>query len=75
MRTVSFKLSKALDRRLAALARQRKTSRSALLREAIELYAANPAQSVTAAAAELVGALRGPGDLSSSSRHVAGYGD
>ena len=74
MRIVSVKLPEALDRRLTELARLRKTSRSALLREALGLFAERPVRSVTAAAADLVGSLAGPRDLASSHSHMSDYG-
>jgi predicted transcriptional regulator len=74
MRAISLKLPDSLDRRLTELAEQRKTSRSALLRAALEAYANEPARSVTALAEDLAGSLEGPKDLSSSPRHFEGYG-
>lgn len=74
MRAISLKLPEDLDRRLTDLAEQRKTTRSALLREALEIFAAQPPLSVTSVAGELVGSLDGPEDLSTSARHLAGYG-
>jgi len=74
MRAISLKLPEDLDRRLTELAEQRKTTRSALLREALETFAVRSARSVTSVAGELVGSLDGPEDLSTSYRHLAGYG-
>lgn len=74
MRTVSLKLPTSLDRQLDQLSQKRGTTRSALVREALEAYVSNPSKSVTAAAADLVGALDGPKDLSTAKRHFAGYG-
>jgi predicted transcriptional regulator len=75
VRPVSIKLTEHLDRQLTALARRRRSNRSAILREALEAFAQQSAQpSVTAAAADLVGALRGPKDLSVASKRMAGYG-
>jgi predicted transcriptional regulator len=74
MRTVSFKFSPRLDEMLNELARRRKSSRSALVREALEALARGRRRSVTAAAGDAVGSLRGPADLSTNRRHMAGYG-
>ncbi|MSR06049.1 MAG: ribbon-helix-helix protein, CopG family [Gemmatimonadetes bacterium] len=74
MRTVSFKLSEQLDDALSDLARRRKSSRSALVREALEALATGQRRSVTAVIAKLVGSLEGPADLSTSPRHMTGYG-
>ena len=74
MRTVSFKLPEHLDDALSDLARRRKSSRSALVREALEGLAAGGRRSVTAAVDVLVGSLDGPIDLSTNPKHLAGYG-
>jgi predicted transcriptional regulator len=75
MRVVSLKLPKELDQELTKIARRRNASRSAVLREALESLTRGPKRSVTAAAGDLVGSLRGPRDLSSSAKHLAGYGE
>ena len=74
MRTVSFKLSQRLDDALSKLARQRKSSRSALAREALEAFAKGKRRSVTAAVDEVVDPLEGPADLSTNPKHMVGYG-
>ena len=74
MRTISLKLPDSLDRTLTKLAASRGTTKSAIVREALEAYAAQSKRSVTALAGALVGSLRGPKDLSSSPRHLKGYG-
>lgn len=74
MRTVSFKLPEALDDALSDLARRRKSSRSALVREALEHLASGGRRSVTAVVDELIGAMDGPADLSTNPRHLSGYG-
>ena len=74
MRTVSFKLPEHLDDALSDLARRRKSSRSALVREALEGLASGGRRSVTAAVDALLGPLDGPTDLSTNPRHMVGYG-
>jgi predicted transcriptional regulator len=74
MRTISVKLSERLDVALSDLARRRKSSRSALVREAVEALATGTRHSVTAVVDELVGTLDGPPDLSTNPRHLTGYG-
>ena len=74
MRTVSFKLSEQLDDALSDLARRRKSSRSALVREALETLAKGKRRSVTAAVVELVAPDEGPVDLSTNPKHMVGYG-
>ena len=74
MRTVSFKLPEQLDDALSDLARRRKSSRSALVREALASLAAGARLSVTAAVDALVQPLEGPTDLSTNPKHLSGYG-
>ena len=75
MRIISIKLPPALDERLTQLARRGRTTRLAVVREALLAYGQKrePA-SVTSAAGDLVGTLSGPKDLSTSREHMAGYG-
>jgi predicted DNA-binding protein len=74
MRTVSFKLPGRLDDALSQLARRRKTTRSSLVREAIEALAKGKRRSVTTLVGEIVSGVEGPSDLSSNPKHMAGYG-
>ena len=75
MRTISIKLPEELDRALTELAKKRRASRSALLRQALEAFPKSEATSVSEAADDLAGSLEGPKDLSSSSKHMKGYGE
>ena len=80
MRPISIKLPKHLEALLDELARTRGLSRSAVVREALKAYAASSAAgpivgSVTESAGELVGALDGPRDLSTASKHMRGFGE
>ena len=75
MRAITVKLPNHLDESLIALARQRNTSRSALIREALERLTDTPRISILARAADLVGSLDGPGDLSTNPRYMDGYGE
>ena len=72
-RATFLKLPPSLDARLTALARARRTSRSAVLRDALEAFDTSM-RSVTQASGDLVGCVSGPADLSSSPRRMAGYG-
>jgi metal-responsive CopG/Arc/MetJ family transcriptional regulator len=74
MRTVSVKLSERLDDALSDLARRRKSSRSALVREALEALATGKRRSVTTLVDELVGTFEGPTDLATHPKHMTGYG-
>jgi len=75
MRVVSIKLPEKLDEELSDIARRRNASRSAILREALQSFARGSRRSVTAAAADLVGSLHGPRDLSTNPKHMSGYGE
>lgn len=74
MRTVSVKLSERLDDALSDLARRRRSTRSALVREALEALATGRRRSVTTLVDELVGTLDGSVDLSTNPKHMTGYG-
>ncbi len=74
MKTVSFKLTVALDDALTALARARNTSRSSVVREALASYAVAGRASVTAAVDAVTAGVNGPRDLSSNPKHMARYG-
>jgi predicted transcriptional regulator len=75
MRAISLKLPLALDRRLSELARRRRTTRSAIVREALATFDAGMSPtSVAAGAADLAGCVVGPADLSTAREHMAGYG-
>lgn len=69
-----MKLPDDLDRILDRLARRQGSSRSAVIRQALEAFAAERGWSVGALAADLAGSLEGPRDLSTSSEHMTGYG-
>jgi predicted transcriptional regulator len=77
-RTLTVKLPRPLAARLSARVRSRKTTRSALVREALEGYLeAEGSQregSFLSLARDVIGSVTGPTDLSSSKRHRRGYG-
>ncbi|MDF1563775.1 MAG: ribbon-helix-helix domain-containing protein [Deltaproteobacteria bacterium] len=75
MRTISLKIPARLDRLLTVLARRRGTSRSAVLREALDALAGIEEHSFAAGAADLAGRVEGPSDLSTSERHLEGFGE
>lgn len=76
MKPLSIKLPKRLQDILDELARSRGMSRSAVVREALEAYAAGPNdRSATSAAGDLVGSLQGPRDLSTAAKHMRGFGE
>jgi Arc/MetJ-type ribon-helix-helix transcriptional regulator len=76
MRSISLKLPEELDERITAIARRRRTNRSAVVREALQAFTeGRSAESVTAAAGNLVGSLHGPADLATAAKHLAGFGE
>ena len=79
MTTISLKLPRALAVKLAAAARRQGTSKSALIREALESYFAqgDGAHFVSCydLAADLAGSVdSGVGDLSYNKKRMEGYG-
>lgn len=76
MRTVTLKLPKHLDEALDRLARQRGTTRSAILRDALASYAARPKVTLLDLAGDLIGAFKGgPRDLATNPKHLEGFGE
>lgn len=74
MKTVSFKVPAELDEALTQLARRRKSSRSAVVREAIEALTRGENGSVTELAGDLVGRFHGPGDLATNPKYMDDFG-
>jgi hypothetical protein len=79
MPTVSLKLPTDLSRKLTVAAKRQKTTKSALVREALESFFAegNGAKFVSCLdlAGDLVGSLdSGIPDLATNKKHMEGYG-
>lgn len=79
MKNVSLKVADPLAARLEEESRRRRVSKSEILREALEEFldrgAVPPADSFTARAAEFLGCVEGPPDLSHDPRHLDGFGE
>jgi hypothetical protein len=78
MKTVSLKLPDALLRKLERAARERRQSKSEVIRSALKQYLngqlpAGPGSSLEAAA-DLIGCVEGPGDLSYNPKHMEDFG-
>jgi predicted transcriptional regulator len=73
MRAPSIKLPQPLDRQLTAIARQRRSTRAKVLREALETF---DRRGATPTASELTADLvfEGPEDLRPNPKHMTGYG-
>ncbi len=75
LKTLSIKVPLALSARVARLARTRKATVSAVVREALERYAPVEQPSFGAAARKWIGSVdAGPGDLATNPRHLRGFG-
>jgi hypothetical protein len=78
MKILSLKLPDLLDQELSARARRKGTTKSAIVREAIEGYLHSdsppPSSSALALAGDLVGCLEGPGDLSTNKDYFKDFG-
>jgi Arc/MetJ-type ribon-helix-helix transcriptional regulator len=78
MKTITVKLPRPLGERLGRAVVRRRSTRSALVREAIEAYLASEGGSRAGScfdlASDLAGSADGPADLSSNRRRMKGYG-
>lgn len=81
MKTLSLKISAALAARLERAAKQRKESKSSLVRAALEQFFDGPSVSsikrpvsVLDLAGDLVGCVEGPGDLSTNPKYMEDFG-
>jgi hypothetical protein len=80
MKTISLKLPVGLHTKLIRAAKQRKQSKSNVVRTALEefLNGAPGTQKPVSAlelAGDLVGRWQGPGDLSTNPRYMEGFGE
>jgi hypothetical protein len=77
-RTITVKIPNPLAARLSAAVRRRKTTQSAVVREALEghLQAGGLDQpgSFVDLAGDIIGSIEGPADLSTNKRRLVGYG-
>jgi predicted transcriptional regulator len=78
VKLLSVKLPDALDAKLTAFAQQRGTSKSELVREALEALLTRKRSvrkaSALALAKDLAGCVAGPGDLSVNKDYLKDYG-
>lgn len=79
MKTLSFKVPEALDRRLAAVVKRRGVGKSVVVREALARYLEDANEVRRGSFLDLAGDLLGcvknaRADLSSNPRHLAGFG-
>jgi Arc/MetJ-type ribon-helix-helix transcriptional regulator len=78
MTTISLKLQAHDLERLKSLAKERRTTQSALVRQAIQRLLKEPkadkARSFRDTVRDLSGIVDGPADLSTNPKHMDGYG-
>lgn len=75
MKTVSVKLPRPLATWLSQRARELRRSKSALARQALEQQRHQPGKGTCLdLMADLCGSVRGPRDLSTNPKHLAGFG-
>ena len=79
MKTLSLKLPDELDAKLTSAAQRHFTTKSELIRQALQVYL-NDTQKIKPAsvlelAGDLVGSLEGPADLSHNKDYMQGYGE
>ena len=78
MDLLSVKIPRRLQQRISTVARERKASRSAVVREALESYftraAAPGAKSCLDGARHLVGCIEGPADLATNKKYMKDFG-
>jgi predicted transcriptional regulator len=83
MAAPTIKLPADLDRELTALAKERRSTRAKVLRDALSMLAQKKngktrtkkvKGTVGELAADLIGSVEGPGDLTTNPKYMAGYG-
>ncbi len=78
MKTLSLKVSGAMDRKLAAFVARRRVSKSEVIRAALEAYLKSEGRGGAGSALDLVqdlvGCVRGPGDLSTNAKYMKDFG-
>ena len=75
MHTISLKMPEPLAIRLEDAARKKGVSKSALIRDALEVYLqADRAESALSQVADLAGILSGPEDLSVNKDYLRNFG-
>lgn len=74
LKTMTIKVPEALSAKVARIAKKRGSTRSEVVREALQAYEGGERPSFAEAAARFLGAAKGPGDLSTNPKHMKGYG-
>ncbi len=78
MKVLNLKLPDELDTKLAAAALRRQSTKSDVARQALEAYLDGGTQveqgTILELAADLIGSLEGPGDLSHNPKYMDDFG-
>ncbi|MBS3762637.1 MAG: ribbon-helix-helix protein, CopG family [Planctomycetes bacterium] len=79
MRVITFKADESLLKKLESVAKQRDTTRSAVIRSAVKEYVGRELRAAESPSAyelveDIAGSVEGPEDLSTARRHLEGYG-
>jgi predicted transcriptional regulator len=74
LQTLTVKVPATLSAKIARLAKKRRTTRSVVIRDALEHASEGERPSFTEAAAKHIGVASGPGDLSTNPRYLSGFG-
>lgn len=78
MKVMTLKLPDQLDRRLRVTAKQKRTTKSALARQALEAFLVDSrgqqTPSVHDLLADLAGSVEGPEDLATNPKYMEGFG-
>jgi hypothetical protein len=78
MKTLSLKLPDELDAKLTAKARHGQTSKSEVVRQALDAYlnggGKEPSGTLLDLAGDLIGCIEGPGDLSHNPDYLRDFG-
>ena len=79
MQTISLKVPRALSLRLAQIAEEQQRSKSAVIRDAVDIYLRNErsgeAESALDGIEDLIGCVEGPEDLSTNKEYMRGFGE
>ena len=74
LKTLSIKVPRAVSAKVVRVAKERRTTVSAIVRDAIERYFDGPQKgSFAEQAAKYIGAFDGPGDLSTNPKYMEGF--
>ncbi len=79
MQTISLKVPRVLSLRLAQIAEEQQRSKSAVIRDAVDIYIRDERsgrpKSALDGIEDLIGCVEGPGDLSTNKDYMRGFGE